>query len=86
MLDQEQSDATGTKPFDHIDHRVRLPRHHAGGGLVQDEQPRLETERAGDFHPPLIAIGQFAGHAESVRADPHPVQQGLGVLHHHPAV
>ena len=41
--------------------RRRLGRVHAGRGLVEREQLGLGRERARDFQPALVAVGQVLG-------------------------
>ena len=36
---------------------------HAGRGLVEQQQRGLGGQRAGELQPPLVAVGQVAGHA-----------------------
>ena len=42
---------------------------HAGGRLVQRQQLRLGGERARDFQPPLVAVGQLPRHVVGARGD-----------------
>ncbi len=43
---------------DHLGHLVRLLRVHPGGRLVEQQQPRLGGERAGDLEPAAVGVGE----------------------------
>ena len=58
MLDQHDGDAAVADARDQRVELVGLVRVHAGGGLVEQQQPRLRRERARHFEPALIAVGQ----------------------------
>ena len=68
MLDEKHRD---TLRLDLAKERVeafRLGRIHAGGGLVEQQKLRPAGERAGDFEPALIAVGERAGGPAGGRA------------------
>ena len=48
--------------------RLGFLRVHAGGRLVEQQQPRLGRQRPGDLHPPLVPVRQLRG---------EPVEDGL---------
>src|SRR5687768_2193471 len=45
-------------PVDQVADLQRLARAHAGGRLVEQENPRVGGQRPGDLHPALDAVGQ----------------------------
>jgi hypothetical protein len=53
----------------------RLVRVHACRGLVEQEQPRSERERAGHLEPPLVAVGQVARQLAGASPEPHVLEQ-----------
>jgi hypothetical protein len=52
----------------------------AGGGLVEDQQPRPGDHRAGDHQPPLHAARQRARHHVRLLPQLRGAQLGLGAL------
>ena len=44
------------QPADHLGHLVRLVRVHPGGGLVEQQQPRLGRERPGDLEAAAVGV------------------------------
>src|SRR5581483_10901696 len=58
VLDEEQRHAARANRLEQPPQRLALGRVHAGGGLVEREQPRLGRERARDLEPALVAVGE----------------------------
>ncbi len=54
-----------------------------GGGLVQDEDPRLLGQRLADLHQLLLADAELLDRARGVHLETHELQRGLRVLAHH---
>jgi hypothetical protein len=54
---QEDRDATGDQFPDQLPHAVPAARVEAGGGLVQEDDPRIADQRHGQVEPPLHAAG-----------------------------
>src|SRR5581483_1883962 len=78
MLDQEHGDAFVADAADELAERQPLRRIHAGGGLVQREQPRLGGERTGNFQPALIAVRQAPRAVVGAGADADVIEQRQG--------
>lgn len=56
--DQQHGAAGRLEGLDHLDQRVERQQVDAGGGFVQDRQPRLHREHGREFHPFAFAAAQ----------------------------
>ena len=59
--------------------RLLLADAQAGGGFIQQQQHRIETQRAGDFHQPQLAERQRAGRLERDIGEADAVELALRV-------
>ena len=64
VLDQQHADALGAHLAQQPRQRLFLADAQAGGGLVQQQQYRIEAERTGDLDQPQLAERQRAGRLE----------------------
>src|SRR3989440_7103633 len=58
VLDQENGDPFGSDLLDQRHQLHLLLRRGAGGRFVEEQQPRVARQRAGDLQPTLVAVGQ----------------------------
>ena len=58
VLDQQDGHALVPDAPDQADQLLALALVHAGGRLVQEEEPRAGGQGAGDLEPPLVPVGQ----------------------------
>src|SRR5579883_171865 len=61
VLDQQDGHAATLQRRNQRLHFGRLGRIHAGGRLVEQQQPRPERQRAGDLDPPPVGVGKTIG-------------------------
>ena len=70
MLDHQERHAARIEPVDQVDHLRDLGRVEASHDFVEQDQFRLERERAGDFEPPPLAQREFGGRHLGARLKP----------------
>ena len=73
VLDQEHGDAHLVDAADQVGQRFLLQAVEAGRRFVQQQQPRLGRQGAGDGEQPLLAEGQGCGAVSSALA-PRPTR------------
>ena len=61
MFNHQQGFAVIADADEQLAERHFFRRVHPGGGFIQRQQQRIRCQRAGDFKPTLMAIGQVAG-------------------------
>ena len=72
VLDQQDRDPeVAADPADQVGHLARLDGVHPGRRLVEQEQPGVAGERAGDLEPSLIAVREVASRLLVAALEPH---------------
>ena len=61
VLDDQDGDAVGAQLPDHTENAVEIVVPEPGQGLVEQHQPRMRHQRAGQLHQPQFARRQPAG-------------------------
>src|SRR5262245_30826040 len=82
MLDDDNAEAFLVEPSDKIADLAFLAGVHASGWLVEEEQARLRSQRAGNFKPPLISVGKRGSETLVESFKPDFRQQDRGALAH----
>ena len=76
VLDDQDGDAVVAQLPDHAEDVVEIVMAEPGQGLVEQDQPGLRRQRAGQFHQPQLARRQPAGDRAGAGAEPDPVERG----------
>ena len=64
--------------FEQFEQGGRLRRVHPGGRLVEQQQLRLRSQRAGDLQAALVAVGEVGGRPVGLLGDADEGQQRAG--------
>jgi len=60
----------------------RIALRHAGGGLVEQQDPGFERKRKREFQQSLLAVGDLADAAAGKLGDAEPGKQRMHLIHH----
>jgi len=77
VLDEDDREAVGREGPQHLAQRDGLRRVHPGRRLIEDEEPGLGCECAGDLEAPLIAVRQLSGQGVRVPGQPEAIEDRL---------
>lgn len=69
-----------------VEHDRHFVHAHAGGGLVEHEDHRIQRHQHGDLELALVAMRQVGGRLVAPVFEPHARQQHVGALDQHPII
>ena len=80
MGDEHDGAPLPVELFEQLKHRLTRPPVQVAGGLVRQQQRRVQRQRPGDGHPLLLPAGQLGGPVPRVGEKAHLLQQPLGPI------